>query len=318
MKSVKAVCPTAWENFPRTRDESCLAPIDEVLSLTQLNNKLTAYIDRVRKIHGNNKRLTTHMKLVEDSTNKESEKISQTCKETVDRLTKEKEDMMKKVEMMTATYKQHLQENQELRMKIESVDYEGAALSDKEFDLKKEIEILSKRKESTEKELARCVNCWRDKIEAKTSLESNFQEVTEKKNSVLIKCNLLMKDIQDKYESIHDTSKEQESQRSASCVSKENLGEVKKILSTFQKNFSHQEEYSIPIEFTNFLKSTYLDQIRVNHEEKADALEAESMVNNMEFRLNRLKEDEKAKEEEINLMKIKQNDAENEHWSKVY
>jgi len=317
MKSVKAVCPSAWENFPRTRDESCLAPIDEVLSLTHLNNKLTAYIDRVRKIHGNNKRLTTHMKLVEESTNKESEKISQTCKETVDRLTKEKEDMMKKVEMMTATYKQHLQENQELRKKIKSVDHEGAALSDKEFDLKKEIEILSKRKESTEKELARCVNCLRDKIEAKTSLESNFQEVTEKKNSVLIKCNLLMKDIQNKYESIHDTSKEQESQRSASCVSEENLGEVKKILSTFQENFSHQEEYSIPNEFTNFLKSTYLDQIRVNHEEKADALEAESMVNNMEFRLNRLKEDEKAKEEEINFMKIKQNDAENEHWSKI-
>merc|ERR1711881_545049 len=124
--------------------ESSLSAEEEVAELTALNTKLSRYIDRVRSLHGENKKLTTYIASVEESQIKESEEMHLLYREKIETLKNEKEKISRQVEHLGATYENIRKENYKLKDNIAGIDKEMQTRNLKRVSLEKEINTLQK------------------------------------------------------------------------------------------------------------------------------------------------------------------------------
>jgi len=289
------------------KKNSSLSPTEEVEELTNLNTKLSRYIDRVRSLHGENRKLTSYAASIEESRMKESEQIHVLYREKIQALKDEKEKLSRKVANLGTSYENIRKENDKLKDNIACVDKELKARNEKQLVLEKEINTLRKNSSNFSKVKNKLEIVYCKMKQDEISFSEQLKEFSVKIERMSLECQNLHERLKVNSVLLNQKLVEQKETIEKSYQEEDSNDQIKSIVVSFQERILEeknneransglisklQTEISENIEFIN------LQEYKIENNK--------SKLKNLNMKVKYLLEEQDAIKEKLRLLKTQQ------------
>jgi len=314
----KKVSNDDWNKFAKNRSESSLSAEEEVAELTALNTRLSRYIDRVRSLHGENKKLTTYIASVEESQIKESEEMHLLYREKIETLKNEKEKISRQVEHLGATYENIRKENYKLKDNIAGIDKEMQTRNLKRVSLEKEINTLQKNSTKSLRITNDLEKALGKMKKDQTEFSGRLKEISDITEKLSLECQSLHERLKSNSDLMKNKLEELKTNKKLTPEDEDKDGQIKNIILSFQESLSKETkcEQSDPdlISKLHLDISTQIEHMNLQEYKLADS---ESKVKNLDNKVKTLLEEQKTIEEKLKIFEKQQDLNRNNHENEV-
>ena len=274
---------------------------EELGQLAELNSRLCRYIQTVRSLTGHNDNLVRIIQTLTQSTGQESQQIHQVCRDKIEEMKKEKEEIEANIGQLKTEMDVLLMLNQDLRTRNDKTDQ---ALLDREKlrnNLSAERETLkhSLLQNGLEKESSE--NILKESQEKLSSVQSKLTEVESKVSGVQAENDQLQTSRDVKRRSIEDQrTKIKETKQIIKDLEREKLDPVvTSLLESWHESFEREGEARDPDNEQHGHVWSQLSTLRQQENYKISKIqENKREAENLQTRI------EKLLEEQENLLKM--------------
>jgi len=292
---------------PKRKTNSSWSPTEEVEELTNLNTKLSRYIDRVRSLHGENRKLTSYAASIEESRMKESEQIHVLYREKIQALKDEKEKLSRKVANLGTSYENIRKENDKLKDNIACVDKELKARNEKQLVLEKEMNTLRKNSSNFSKVKNKLEIVYCKMKQDEISFSEQLKEFSVKIERMSLECQNLHERLKVNSVLLNQKLVEQKETIEKSYQEEDSNDQIKSIVVSFQERILEEKNNE---RANSGLISKLLTEISENIEfinlQEYKIENNKSKLKNLNMKVKYLLEEQDAIKEKLRLLKTQQ------------